>query len=71
MVAQHRRVKAAGGQAHPAQVGDRTEQRDLIKEQPELAKKMETQWTAWAERTFVDDWPGPDHTDWGMDIKPQ
>ena len=49
---------------------DRTEQRDLIKEQPELAKKMEAQWTTWADRTFVDPWPGPDHTDWGMDIKP-
>lgn len=49
---------------------DRTEQRDLIKVQPEIAKKMEAQWTAWAERTYVDEWPGPDHNDWGMDIKP-
>jgi arylsulfatase len=50
---------------------DRTEQRDLINEQPELAQKLEAAWTAWAARTFVDEWPGPDHTDWGMDIKPQ
>ena len=49
---------------------DRTEQRDLIKEQPDLAKKLETAWTTWAKRSFVDEWPGPDHTDWGMDIKP-
>jgi arylsulfatase len=49
---------------------DRTEQRDLIKEQPEIAKKMEAQWIAWAERTYVDEWNGPDHTDWGMDIRP-
>jgi len=49
---------------------DRTEQRDLIKEQPELARKMESQWNAWAERAYVDPWPGPDHTDWGQDIKP-
>jgi arylsulfatase len=49
---------------------DRTEQRDLIKEQPELAKKMESAWTTWAERTYVDPWPGPDHTDWGADIRP-
>ena len=21
-------------------------------------------------RTFVDPWPGPDHTNWGQDIKP-
>ena len=33
-------------------------------------KKMEAAWTAWAERTFVDPWPGPDHTDWGADIRP-
>jgi arylsulfatase len=49
---------------------DRTEQHDLIKEQPEIAKKMEAQWTAWAERSFVDPWPGPDHNEWGADIKP-
>jgi arylsulfatase len=49
---------------------DRTEQRDLIKDQPELAKKMETAWNDWAARTFVDPWPGPDHTDWGQDIRP-
>ena len=48
---------------------DRTEQHDLIKEQPELAAKLEAAWTAWAERTFVDPWPGPDHTDWGQDIR--
>src|SRR5688572_16528268 len=49
---------------------DRTEQRDLIKVQPELAKKLEAAWNAWAERTYVDEWNGPDHTDWGMDIRP-
>jgi arylsulfatase len=49
---------------------DRTEQRDLIKEQPEIAKKLEAAWNAWAARTFVDEWNGPDHTDWGMDIRP-
>jgi arylsulfatase len=49
---------------------DRTEQRDLIQDQPELAKKLESAWIAWAERTYVDEWNGPDHTDWGMDIKP-
>jgi len=49
---------------------DRTEQHDLIKAEPDLAKKLETAWTTWAARSFVDPWPGPDHTDWGMDIKP-
>ena len=48
---------------------DRTEQRDLIKQQPDLVSKLEAAWNDWAKRTFVDDWPGPDHTDWGEDIK--
>jgi hypothetical protein len=26
-------------------------------------------WHDWAARAFVDDWPGPDHTDWGQDRK--
>jgi len=49
---------------------DRTEQHNLIKEQPEIATRLESAWNSWAKRTFVDPWPGPDHTDWGMDIKP-
>jgi arylsulfatase len=49
---------------------DRTEQHDRLKEQPEIAKKMEAQWNAWAERSFVDPWPGPDHTEWGADVRP-
>lgn len=48
---------------------DRTEQHDLIDEQPELAEKLKAAWQAWAKRAYVDDWPGPDHTDWGQDIK--
>ena len=48
---------------------DRTEQRDLIAARPDLAEKMKAEWKAWAERSFVDDWPGPDHTDWGGDIR--
>jgi arylsulfatase len=48
---------------------DRTEQRDLIQEHPAIAAKLEAAWNAWAERSFVDEWPGPDHTDWGQDIK--
>lgn len=47
---------------------DRTEQQNLIKQQPELAVKLEAVWNEWARRTYVDDWPGPDHTDWGQDI---
>jgi arylsulfatase A-like enzyme len=48
---------------------DRTEQQDLIEQQPELAAKLAAAWHAWARRTFVDEWPGPDHTDWGQDIQ--
>jgi len=48
---------------------DRTEQHDLSKEHPEIASRLESAWTAWALRTYVDDWNGPDHTDWGADIK--
>ncbi|HEX3655443.1 MAG TPA: arylsulfatase [Pirellulales bacterium] len=49
---------------------DRTEQNNLIAAQPEIAKRLETAWNAWAARAFVDDWPGPDHTAWGADLKP-
>lgn len=48
---------------------DRTEQHDLIKEHPETAKRLEAAWAAWAQRSYVDDWNGPDHTEWGQDIK--
>jgi arylsulfatase len=48
---------------------DRTEQHDLIATHPDVAARLETAWCAWAERTYVDEWPGPDHTEWGQDIK--
>jgi hypothetical protein len=47
---------------------DRTEQNDLVKVHPEIASRLEAAWTAWAQRSFADEWPGPDHTDWGQDI---
>jgi arylsulfatase A-like enzyme len=37
---------------------DRTEQHDLIGEQPELAKELIADWEAWAKRSDVDPWPG-------------
>ncbi len=49
---------------------DRTEQHDLITQEPERAAKLVAAWNDWARRSFVDEWPGPDHTDWGQDIKP-
>jgi len=48
---------------------DRTEQHDVIKEHPEIASRLEAAWSGWAEATYVDDWNGPDHTEWGADIK--
>jgi arylsulfatase A-like enzyme len=48
---------------------DRTEQNNLIAAQPEIAARLKTIWNEWAERTYVDEWPGPDHTEWGADIK--
>ncbi len=48
---------------------DRTEQHDVIAQHPEIASRLEASWTAWAQRTYVDEWNGPDHTDWGQDIK--
>jgi arylsulfatase len=48
---------------------DRTEQHDLVKVHPEIASRLEAAWIAWSDRSFVDEWPGPDHTDWGQDIQ--
>jgi arylsulfatase len=48
---------------------DRTEQHDLMTQHPDIAARLETAWTQWAARAFVDQWAGPDHTNWGADIK--
>jgi arylsulfatase len=48
---------------------DRTELHNVIGEHSDVAGKMKAAWKKWAEASFVDDWPGPDHTDWGGDIK--
>jgi len=47
---------------------DRTEQKDLSKQHPDIVAKLESAWNEWAKRTYVDEWPGPDHTDWGQDV---
>jgi arylsulfatase len=44
---------------------DRTEQHNLIDEQPALAKELIAAWEAWAKRADVGPWPGPARTDWG------
>jgi arylsulfatase len=49
---------------------DRTEQRNLIAEKPDLARLLIRQWNDWAATTFVDDWDGPPRNDWGHEIRP-
>lgn len=48
---------------------DRTEQRDVSREDPEIVSRLQVAWGNWAARTFVDEWNGPGHTEWGQDIK--
>jgi len=49
---------------------DRTELHDLASLHPEVVARLEAAWKAWQARAFVDEWPGPDHTNWGQDILP-
>jgi arylsulfatase A-like enzyme len=44
---------------------DRTESRNLIEEEPELANGLIAKWEAWAARADVDPWPGSARNDWG------
>lgn len=48
---------------------DRTEQHDLDGQHPEVASRLEAVWDDWARRTHVDEWPGPNHADWGQDVE--
>lgn len=48
---------------------DRTEQHNVIADHSDVATRLEAAWNAWAERAFVDPWPGPDHNNWGGDLK--
>jgi len=50
---------------------DRTEQNNVIAQHPEIASKLQAAYAEWAARTYADEWPGPDHTDWGADIDPR
>jgi arylsulfatase A-like enzyme len=47
---------------------DRTELHNVIAEHPDVAARMQAAWKKWAKTAFVDEWPGPDHNDWGGDI---
>ena len=48
---------------------DRTELHNIIGEHPDVAEKMKAAWNRWAQASFVDDWTGPDHENWGDDKK--
>lgn len=48
---------------------DRTELHNLIAEHTDVADRLRAAWNAWAARAFVDEWIGPDHTNWGEDIR--
>ena len=50
---------------------DRTELHDVAAQHPDITARLAAAWKSWAERAFVDEWNGPDHTNWGQDIKPQ
>lgn len=49
---------------------DRTEQHDVIAEQPELAKELIADWEAWAKRADVGPWPGKARQEWGDEKGP-
>jgi arylsulfatase len=45
------------------------EQDDLIGQYRELAASLQAAWDDGARRTLLDEWHGPDHTDWGQDTE--
>jgi hypothetical protein len=47
---------------------DRTELHNVISDNPNIASRMQAAWKTWADTAFVDEWPGPDHQNWGDDI---
>jgi len=47
---------------------DRTELRNLVGENPVLARELAAKWDAWAERTYAEPWIGPPRNDWGAEV---
>ncbi|RYX86435.1 arylsulfatase [bacterium] len=47
---------------------DRTEQHDLVKENPQLARDLAARWDKWAGESFVDQWQGKRRNDWGDNV---
>ncbi len=48
---------------------DRTELHNVIADHPDVAARLQAAWKEWEQRAYADPWPGPDHTNWGDDIK--
>jgi arylsulfatase A-like enzyme len=48
---------------------DRTEQRDLKDKHPDVARKLAADWEAWAQRTDVHPWPGPERDNSGAELR--
>jgi arylsulfatase A-like enzyme len=49
---------------------DRTELHNLAATHPDTVARLAAAWKSWQQRAFVDDWTGPDHTNWGGDMRP-
>jgi arylsulfatase A-like enzyme len=50
---------------------DRTEQRNIIAEHQDVAKKLKAEWRAWAKRADVDPWDGELRDDAGEVVEPK
>jgi arylsulfatase A-like enzyme len=50
-------------------VADRTELHNVIADHPDVAARLQSAWKDWEKRAYADPWPGPDHTNWGDDIR--
>lgn len=48
---------------------DRTEQHDLINDEPTIAKQLIAAWEAWAKQSDVDPWTGPARKDSGEEVE--
>ena len=48
---------------------DRTEQLDLITENPQIAQLLIRQWDDWAATTYVDEWIGAARNNWGEEVR--
>jgi arylsulfatase len=48
---------------------DRTEQTNVVDQEPALAQELIAEWETWAKRSDVDPWVGELREDWGDPVK--